>query len=113
MNEAVTEAIRFRQAMARTGRRIAAAGDRPSWFFGVWQPESVVEPDTGARIAFADASPALLATESACWELDPIDDWHGFTGLSEGQCLLDPVKMTLTCPGVHTARNGQPMREVR
>ncbi|WP_255306317.1 hypothetical protein [Streptomyces sp. Wb2n-11] len=29
VNEAVTEAIRFRQAVVRTGRRIVQAGDRP------------------------------------------------------------------------------------
>ncbi|MFD9335071.1 Orn/Lys/Arg decarboxylase N-terminal domain-containing protein [Streptomyces sp. NPDC060028] len=100
IDEAVTEAIRFRQAVVRTGRRIAAAGDRPGWFFGVWQPESVTDPATGARVAFADAPPSLLSREPSCWHLEPGADWHGFAGLSEGYCLLDPVKVTLTCPGV-------------
>ncbi|MEW2136365.1 Orn/Lys/Arg decarboxylase N-terminal domain-containing protein [Streptomyces sp. NPDC005409] len=100
IDEAVTEAIRFRQAVVRTGRRVAAAGDRPGWFFGVWQPESVTDPATGARVAFADASPSLLSREPSCWHLEPGADWHGFAGLSEGYCLLDPVKVTLTCPGV-------------
>ncbi|MET9463871.1 Orn/Lys/Arg decarboxylase N-terminal domain-containing protein [Streptomyces sp. NPDC006544] len=100
INEAVTEAIRFRQAVVRTGRRIAAAGDRPPWFFGVWQPDTVTDPADGSSVPFADASPALLAADPRCWELDPDADWHGFPGLSRGQCLLDPIKVTLTCPGV-------------
>ncbi|MGW7027195.1 Orn/Lys/Arg family decarboxylase [Streptomyces xanthophaeus] len=101
VNEAVTEAIRFRQAVVRTGRRIADAGDRLPWFFGVWQPDTVTDPADGTRIPFADASPALLAADPRCWELEPDADWHGFPGLAEGQCLLDPIKVTLTCPGVN------------
>ncbi|MFF1555898.1 Orn/Lys/Arg decarboxylase N-terminal domain-containing protein [Streptomyces sp. NPDC058279] len=100
IEEAITEAVRFRQAVVRTGRRIAAAGDRPDWFFGVWQPETVTDPATGERIAFADAPPALLTRDPGCWQLEPGAAWHGFSDLSEGYCLLDPVKVTLTCPGV-------------
>ncbi|NSC25383.1 arginine decarboxylase [Streptomyces albus subsp. chlorinus] len=99
IDEAVTEAIRFRQAVVRTGRRIAEAGDRPDWFFGVWQPESVTDPATGRQLTFADAPAALLRSEPRCWLLEPDADWHGFEGLTEGYCMLDPVKVTLTCPG--------------
>ncbi|MFG3281294.1 Orn/Lys/Arg decarboxylase N-terminal domain-containing protein [Streptomyces sp. NPDC048111] len=108
INEAVVEAVRFRQAAVRTGRRIAAAGDRPVWFFGVWQPESVTDPATGARVPLADASPALLVSDPACWELEPDAEWHGFAGLSRGQCMLDPIKVTLTCPGVSAAGRAEP-----
>ncbi|MDQ0792176.1 Orn/Lys/Arg decarboxylase N-terminal domain-containing protein [Streptomyces sp. B1I3] len=100
IEEAITEAVRFRQAVVRTGRRIAAADDRPAWFFGIWQPDSVTDPATGERSAFADASPALLTREPSCWYLEPDAQWHGFSGLSEGHCMLDPVKVTVTCPGV-------------
>ncbi|MEU1088057.1 Orn/Lys/Arg decarboxylase N-terminal domain-containing protein [Streptomyces sp. NPDC005892] len=100
IEEAVTEAVRFRQAVVRTGRRIADAGDRPAWFFGVWQPDTVTDPSTGGRSAFADAPAALLTREPSCWYLEPDARWHGFPGLSEGHCMLDPVKVTLTCPGV-------------
>ncbi|CAL9359578.1 Biodegradative arginine decarboxylase [Streptomyces sp. enrichment culture] len=100
VDEAVTEAIRFRQAVVRTGRRIAAAGDRPAWFFGVWQPDTVTDPATGERLPFAEAPAALLSREPGCWHLEPGAAWHGFRDLTEGYCLLDPVKVTLTCPGV-------------
>ncbi|MFG3223807.1 Orn/Lys/Arg decarboxylase N-terminal domain-containing protein [Kitasatospora sp. NPDC048194] len=114
IDEAVTEAIRFRQAVVRTARRIEAAGDRPPWFFGVWQPETVTDPATGERFDFADAPAALLGREPSCWHLEPGAAWHGFPDLSEGYCLLDPVKVTLTCPGVtatgETADWGVPAR---
>lgn len=114
IDEAVTEAIRFRQTMVRTGRRIAAAGDRPDWFFGVWQPGRVTDPATGEQHAFADAPLDLLRTQPSCWQLGPDADWHGFPGLSEGYCLLDPVKVTLTCPGIdatgRSADRGIPAR---
>ncbi|MFF4174240.1 Orn/Lys/Arg decarboxylase N-terminal domain-containing protein [Streptomyces sp. NPDC001744] len=100
IDEAVTEAVRFRQAVVRVGRRIAEAADRPDWFFGVWQPDTVTDPATGASVPFADAPAALLRGEPACWLLEPGAAWHGFEGLTEGYCMLDPVKVTLTCPGV-------------
>ncbi|HET6858507.1 MAG TPA: Orn/Lys/Arg decarboxylase N-terminal domain-containing protein [Streptomyces sp.] len=114
IDEAVTEAIRFRQAVVRTGRRIANAGDRPGWFFGVWQPDTVPDPDGGDPIPFADAPAARLGREPACWQLEPGADWHGFPGLDDAYCMLDPVKVTLTCPGVtatgHTTDMGIPAR---
>jgi arginine decarboxylase len=99
-DEAVTEAIRFRQAVARIGRRIATAGDRPVWFFGTWQPDEVADPSSGQRYAFADAPLDLLRTEPSCWTLEPDAAWHGFPGLEDGYCLLDPIKVSVTCPGV-------------
>lgn len=100
IDEAITEAIRFRQAVVRCGQRIAAAGDRPGWFFGVWQPDTVTDPATGERMPFADAPAALLRREPGCWQLEPGAAWHGFRDLAEGYCMLDPIKVTLTCPGV-------------
>ncbi|UXY24082.1 arginine decarboxylase [Streptomyces cynarae] len=101
VDEAVTEAVRFRQEMVRIGRRIEAAGDRPPWFFGVWQPETVTDPASGKRLLFDEAPPDLLRTEPSCWHLEPGASWHGFPGLTEGYCMLDPIKVTLTCPGVN------------
>jgi arginine decarboxylase len=114
IDEAVTEAIRFRQAVVRTQHRIAAAGDRPPWFFGAWQPETVTDPGTGEEHPFADAPAELLRTQPACWQLQPGAPWHGFPSLGEGYCLLDPVKVTLTCPGIDatgtTGERGIPAR---
>ncbi|MFE2023679.1 Orn/Lys/Arg decarboxylase N-terminal domain-containing protein [Streptomyces hygroscopicus] len=103
IDEAVTEAIRFRQEMVRLRKRVESAGDRPGWFFGVWQPDSVTDPATGARLPFDEAPPELLRTTQSCWLLEPGAAWHGFLGLAEGHCMLDPVKVTLTCPGITAA----------
>lgn len=113
-DEAVTEAIRFRQAIARLGRRIAAEGDRPPWFFGTWQPDEVNDPHSGRRYPFAEAPLELLRTEPSCWTLEPGADWHGFDGMETGYCLLDPIKVTITCPGTDArgvmAETGVPAR---
>jgi arginine decarboxylase len=100
IDEAVTEAVRFRQEMVRIRRRIEEAGDRPPWFFGVWQPETVTDPRTGTRLPFEETPADLLRTEPACWHLEPGAAWHGFPDLTDGYCLLDPIKVTLTCPGI-------------
>ncbi|MEU5513371.1 Orn/Lys/Arg family decarboxylase [Streptomyces griseoaurantiacus] len=100
LDEAVAEAVRFRQEMVRIGRRIEAAGDRPPWFFGVWQPDEVTDPVSGALLPFDEAPAELLTTEPSCWHLAPGADWHGFPGLTDGYCMLDPIKVTLTCPGL-------------
>ncbi|GAA1138878.1 Orn/Lys/Arg decarboxylase N-terminal domain-containing protein [Streptomyces javensis] len=100
IDEAVAEAVRFRQSVVRIGRRIEAAGDRPAWFFGIWQPETVTDPASGERLPFDEAPAELLRTDPSCWELEPDAEWHGFPGLSRGYCMLDPLKVTVTCPGI-------------
>jgi len=32
--------------------------------------------------------------------LHPGEDWHGFEGLPDGYCLLDPIKFGIVCPGM-------------
>ncbi|MBD2898411.1 Biodegradative arginine decarboxylase [Actinomadura sp. RB99] len=106
--EAIVEAVRFRQAMVRVAAQIRSDDARPPWFFGVWQPPAVTDPRTGTTVPFKDADPELLCTEPSCWTLEPGASWHGFDGLDEGYCLLDPIKVTITCPGADAA--GGPAR---
>jgi arginine decarboxylase len=101
-DEVIVEAIRFRQAMVRLASRIRDSGNRPGWFFEVWQPSAVTDPATGATVPFEDASIDLLRTEPSCWQLAPGDVWHGFEGLEPGYCMLDPIKVTIACPGADT-----------
>ncbi|MET8982598.1 Orn/Lys/Arg decarboxylase N-terminal domain-containing protein [Streptomyces sp. NPDC004539] len=89
IEETLTEAVRFRQAVPQLGRRISESGDRPDWFFGVWQPPSV-----------ETAPLEELVEDPAHWWLNPGDSWHGYGELEPGYCLLDPAKVTITCPGV-------------
>ena len=98
--DAIVEAVRFRQAMSRLADRIRESGDRPPWFFGSWQPPTVTDPGTGVVHRFQDAPLDPLCTEPACWSLEPGASWHGFGGLESGYCMLDPIKVTITCPGV-------------
>lgn len=58
------------------------------WFFGLWQPPAISEAKT--------------IDELMCqkhWIIGPENkDWHGFD-ISEAYAMLDPIKLTFTCPG--------------
>ena len=95
--EVIDEAIDFRQALARAHREFARKGE---WFFDSWNAPEVRDPATGENVPFADADPALLATDPACWVLHPGEKWHGFDGIPDGWCMLDPIKAGIVCPGM-------------
>jgi arginine decarboxylase len=42
----------------------------------------------------------LLITNPDCWVLHPGEAWHGFQGLEDGYCMLDPIKVSVVTPGV-------------
>ncbi|RFU41711.1 arginine decarboxylase [Actinomadura logoneensis] len=89
LTEAITEAVRFRQTVVSVAEQIREDRDRPGWFFGVWQPDHV-----------ATRPVEDLVSDPAAWSLEPGAAWHGFTDLRSGYCMLDPIKVTITCPGV-------------
>ena len=60
----------------------------------------MTDPATGRRIPFNDAPEELLATDPGCWVLHPGESWHGFEGLPDGWCMLDPIKVGIVCPGM-------------
>jgi arginine decarboxylase len=97
--EPIDEAIACRLAIARAHREFR---DKNDWFFSPWNAEEVRDPKTGRKVAFADASPELLAHDPNCWVLHPGEEWHGFTGLPDGWCMLDPIKVGVVCPGMKT-----------
>ncbi|NLT25487.1 MAG: lysine decarboxylase [Microbacteriaceae bacterium] len=83
--DAITEALEFRRAIARIGEE-RAVGDEADWWFDVWGPDS----------ALRDGEP-----RRDDWMLAPGDDWHGFGDtVDDGFTLLDPLKVTLTTPGL-------------
>jgi arginine decarboxylase len=96
--ESIEEAIRFRQTMAQVHREVCETGD---WWFGMWQPGVVNDPATGNLIPFADAPLGLLRDTPSCWVLHPGESWHGFSGLPDDYCMLDPIKVTVVMPGVN------------
>src|SRR5262249_25677852 len=61
VQETIDEALSFRRAMAATKKQLSG-----SWWFSVWQPDSMVEQP---------------AADKSNWILKPGDKWHGFEGL--------------------------------
>ncbi|MEP7298244.1 MAG: Orn/Lys/Arg decarboxylase N-terminal domain-containing protein [Burkholderiales bacterium] len=102
MSEAITEAIAFRQTLARLKTEFDARGD---WFFGVWQPDTVDEGKGHRKTPFHLADAKRLARDPKAWTLRPGDDWHGFPDLDDGECMLDPIKVSVVTPGM--SRSGK------
>ncbi|SDH12272.1 arginine decarboxylase [Pseudomonas benzenivorans] len=94
--DAIREAVDFRQALARVHREFASRGD---WFFQPWNAPQVRDR-SGKLVDFADAEAEQLGSDPACWELEPGAEWHGFAGLEKGWCLLDPIKVGIMVPGM-------------
>jgi arginine decarboxylase len=99
--ESVEEAIRFRRTMALVHREVCGTGKSKDWWFGMWQPDVVMDPMSRKIFQFADAPLELLRDNPSCWVLHPREKWHGFTGLPDNYCMLDPIKVTVVMPGVN------------
>ncbi len=98
--ESIEEAIRFRLTMARIYREVMRAGRQKDWWFGIWQPDMVTDPKSRKKIPFADAPLEVLRDNPSAWVLHPGEGWHGFVGLPDNYCMLDPIKVTVVTPGV-------------
>jgi lysine decarboxylase/arginine decarboxylase len=98
--ESIDEAIRFRRTMARIHREVVGSKKPKDWWFGMWQPDTITDPKTKKKVPFADADLKTLRENPSCWVLHPGEKWHGFTGLPDDYCMLDPIKVTVTMPGV-------------
>jgi len=98
--ESIEEAIRFRRTMARIDREIGHGKTPKDWWFGMWQPETIHDKKTKKPVAFADAPMERLREDPSCWVLHPGESWHGFSGLPDNYCMLDPIKVTVLMPGV-------------
>ena len=94
--ETIDEAVACRLAVARVRQEFLAKKD---WFFAPWNAEEVTGPK-GRRIPFHEAPEELLTTDPNCWVLHPGESWHGFEGLPDGWCMLDPIKFGIVCPGM-------------
>jgi arginine decarboxylase len=95
--ETIDEAVACRLAVARVRQEFLAKKD---WFFAPWNAEEVLNAKTNKRVPFHEASAELLATNPECWVLHPGESWHGFDGLPDGWCMLDPIKFGVVCPGM-------------
>jgi arginine decarboxylase len=93
--EAIEEAVDFRQVVGRMHRTFA---ERKDWFFKPWNVESV--KTNGRKVLFEDAPAELLCTSQEPWKLRRGDKWHGFDDIADDWCMLDPVKVSLLSPGM-------------
>lgn len=102
VQESIEEAIAFRQTLVNVKNELAEQEGESSWFFDVLQPTEVKDPETGKSHAFAQAPMSLLANNPDVWRLGENDTWHGFSkeDIAGTDCMLDPVKVTITCPGL-------------
>ena len=98
--EAIREAIDFRKRIISLEQAINERDSTDGWFFGVWQPENVRDSASGIEYTFNDAPDDLLASDPGCWTLRANAPWHGFGALPDDYCLLDPIKVTITTPGM-------------
>jgi arginine decarboxylase len=100
--EAIEEAVDFRQVVGRMYRTFA---DRNDWFFKPWNAETVSDAGKSSKVAFEDASPEFLCKSQEAWKLRRGDSWHGFPDIADDWCLLDPIKVSLLSPGM--GENGE------
>jgi arginine decarboxylase len=105
VEDTLIDAVTFRQLVAGTKRRFADEGDLEDWFFDVYQPDRFTDRVTRESLAFADAPVQDLLADARHWTLNPSDKWHGFDNdaVDDGLCMLDPLKVTLLCPGIDAA----------
>ena len=104
VQESIEEAIAFRKAVVSVKRQIHEQEGGAAWFFDVLQPTEVRDNHSGERYSFETAPSSLLSHDPACWTLRAGESWHGFNAddLTDTDSMLDPVKVTITCPGINT-----------
>ena len=91
----IREAVSFRKTVARIHAEHKANND---WFFNIWQPDYITDPDSGQKMPFHEAPTDLLAKNPACWLLHPNDSWHGFGDIDEGSVCLTPSRFLSPLP---------------
>ncbi|ELP5717484.1 Orn/Lys/Arg decarboxylase N-terminal domain-containing protein (plasmid) [Enterobacter asburiae] len=108
VQESIDESIAFRKAVVSIKRQICE-NKVSEWFFDVLQPKFIHDKSTGKKYNFEEAPLGLLNMRPECWELREGEQWHGFNDkdLAETNSMLDPVKVTLTCPGMELNGNYQ------
>lgn len=96
--EAINEAVDFRQALARIAQEFK---DKKDWFFTPWNIEQGPKSKDDQQIVpFQDISATALATDQSYWVMKPEDKWHGFEKLDKDWAMLDPVKVSILAPGI-------------
>lgn len=98
LDETILNAIEFRKRMSKLNKEFS---DKGEWFFKLWQPDKVLY--NGKLTDFINVPNDYLLNNQNCWILDRGNDWHGFEDIEENYVMLDPIKLTLQCPGLNIA----------
>ena len=100
MNDNIIEAIHFRKKMIEIQKDLQKT-NKDDWFFGMWQPHQV-EID-GKTENFEDVPAEVLARTQSVWTMSKDMPWHGFLDIEDNYAMLDPIKLTITTPGINDA----------
>lgn len=98
MNDIIVEAIQLRKKMVSILKDLKEKNGQ-DWFFGMWQPEVVMI--NGRKENFEDVPAEILAGEQAVWVMSKDNPWHGFLDIEDDYAMLDPIKLTITTPGIN------------
>ena len=96
--DAISEAVSFRQMMARMHAEFAA--DK-QWFFNCWQPDTT-HIGKNKTVPFYQVPQDELISNPQHWVLHPNAAWHGFGDIEDNYCMLDPIKVSVVTPGMQT-----------
>ena len=80
VEESIAEALDFRRAMRKVDKEWGK-----DWWFQVWGPQNLTGEGIGSR---------------EDWVLKANDKWHGFGDIAAGFNMLDPIKATVSTPGL-------------
>jgi len=97
INDTIIEAIQLRKKMVMIKDELLEK-DQNDWFYGMWQPETVVIE--GKRLKFDEVDDEVLAQTQSVWTMSKDDEWHGFEDMEENYAMVDPIKLTFTTPGI-------------
>lgn len=94
--DCIHDAVVLRQKIARMAKEMEEKGD---WFFSMWQPEQVEFEHT--FVPFTQVPAQYLSSRQEAWVLSAENNWHGFDDIEDNFVMLDPIKLTLTTPGLN------------
>ncbi len=96
MSETILNAIHLRKRIAKLDYEAKKIED---WFFSIWQPLKIKYNDK--FIDFQEVPDSYLLNNQNAWSLSLENDWHGFEDIEDNYVMLDPIKITVKCPGLN------------
>lgn len=101
-NDMIVEAIQLRKKVVSLLNDLRAE-DSNDWFFGMWQPKTLVI--NGKEHRFENVEAEVLAATQSAWVMSKNNSWHGFEDMEDDYAMLDPIKLTFTTPGIDDEGN--------